>query len=445
MTTKHFAVALALALGLSGANAADLLTVYRLAQENDPDIAAARANRDAVFEVKPIAESQLLPSLTLTGDASYTTQRITDSPTGRSNDDFTDGGAAVQLVQPLYRKGLSIRVEQAEDQVDQAEYDYEAAQQNLILRVSDAYFGVLAAIDNVEFAVSERTAIARQLDQAKQRFEVGLIAITGVHEAQARFDQARADEIGANNTLDNAIEALLQITGERIEAIAPLRRNLPLNNPEPVSLDVWADTALANNPGVVSARFDAEIAKKQIAFEDAADSPALDLVGSYGTSFSNARNGIDARSGVIGLQLSIPLYTGGGVQASTRQARHQYSAAQELLERRRREVRTQVRNAYRGVLSSISRVNALEATNVSAQSALEATEAGFDVGTRTLVDVLNSQRDLFAARRDLAQSRYDYILNTLLLFEAAGSLSETDVELVNTWLNAEAEKSRDPG
>lgn len=443
MTKKQFVVAVALAWAVGVANAADLMTVYRLAMENDPDIAAARANRNAVLETKPIAESQLLPSLTLTGDASYNTQKITDPRVRRSSDDFADGGAAVQLVQPLYRKDLSIRVDQAEDQVDQADVDFEVAEQNLILRVAEAYFGVLAAIDNLEFAVSERTAIARQLDQAKQRFEVGLIAITGVHEAQARFDQARADEIDANNTLDNAIEALLQITGERLESVAPLRRNIPLNNPEPVSLDAWADTALLNNPGVISARYDAEIAKKQIAFEDALDSPALDLVGSYGLSYSNAEAGVDARSGTIGLQLSIPLYTGGGVQASTRQARHQYSAAQELLERQRREVRTQVRNAYRGVLASISRVGALEATNVSARSALEATEAGFDVGTRTLVDVLNSQSDLFAAKRDLAQSRYEYILNTLSLFQAAGSLDETDVELVNTWLNPDAEKSRD--
>ncbi|MCB1773734.1 MAG: TolC family outer membrane protein [Gammaproteobacteria bacterium] len=441
---KKTLVALALATLLQQAQAADLMAVYRLASENDPDLAAAQANRQAVLEETPLAKSNLLPSVTLSGDAGYNYDKITDPRVPRSSVDYTDASAAVQVVQPLYRKNLSIRVEQADDQVEQAEVDYAVAEQDLILRVANAYFGVLAAFDNVDFAVSERKAISRQLDQAQQRFDVGLIAITGVHEAQARFDQARADEIAANNTLDNAIEALLQITGERIESIAPLRRQIPLNNPEPVSLDAWADTALVNNPGVISAQYDAQIAKKQIDFQDAGDSPALDLVGSYGVYYDAARGTTDGRNGTIGLQLSIPLYTGGGVQAATRQARYQYTAAQELLERRRREVRTQVRNAYRGVLSSISRVGALEATNVSARSALEATEAGFDVGTRTLVDVLNSQRDLFAAKRDLAQSRYEYILNTLTLFQASGALDESDVELVNSWLDPSAEKTGRP-
>lgn len=440
---KRTVLAFAIALGLNVANAADLMAVYRLASESDPDLAAARANRDAILEEKPLARSQLLPSLTVTGDANYSSQKVTKSVFGEYSDDYPDAAAAVQVIQPLYRKDLSIRLDQAEDQVEQAAVDFTAAEQNLILRVANAYFGVLAAIDNVEFSVSERTAISRQLDQAKQRFEVGLIAITGVHEAQARFDQSRADEIAANNTLDDAIENLLQITGERIESIAPLKRDIPLNSPEPASLDAWADTALLNNPGVISARYDADIAKKQIDFQAAGDSPALDLVGSYGLNYTDAFRGTESRNGLIGLQLSIPLYTGGGVAAGTRQARYQYQASQELLERRRREVRTQTRNAYRGVLSSISRVGALEATNVSARSALEATEAGFDVGTRTLVDVLNSQRDLFAAKRDLAQSRYAYILDTLDLFQASGALDVTDVELVNTWLNPDAEKTRE--
>jgi outer membrane protein len=416
------------------ASAADLVDVYQLALRNDPDIAAARANREATLEEQPLARSQLLPSVSLIGDADYTWRDVRDSPLGRYDEDFPRGAASVQLVQPLYRKDRLIRLEQAEDQVEQADVDLEAAEQDLILRVARAYFVVLGAQDNLEFAQSERKAIARQLDQAKQRFEVGLIAITGVYEAQARFDQARADEIAATNLLDNAIEQLLQITGERFDAIAPLRRDIPLNSPQPASLDAWADTALINNPLVISARYDAEIAKKQIDFQAAGDSPALDLVGSYGLAETGSDFGSDTTDGVIGLQLSLPLYTGGGVDAATRQARSQYSAAQDLLERRRREVRTQVRNAYRGVLSAVSRVGALEATQVSAQSALEATEAGFDVGTRTLVDVLNSQRDLFAAKRDFARSRYDYILNTLELFQAAGSLDETDVRLVNTWL-----------
>ena len=187
-------------------------------------------------------------------------------------------------------------------------------------------------------------------------------------------------------------------------------------------------------PEAVHARYDAEIARKEIEVAEAGDSPALDLVGSYGINRTNADFGSDSNSALVGLQISLPLYTGGGVQASARQARYRYEAAQEVLEQRRRAVQTQVGNAYRGVVSSVSRVAALDAARVSAQSALEATEAGFEVGTRTLVDVLNGQRDLFRARRDYAQSRYDYILNTLTLLQAAGTLGEDDVTRVNSWL-----------
>ncbi|MDJ0738677.1 MAG: TolC family outer membrane protein [Gammaproteobacteria bacterium] len=414
--------------------AADLTEAYRLASVNDPALRAARATRDANFEAQPIARAQLLPNVALTGDATFTHQDVNSSPAGSFNDDFSSGNAAVQVTQPLYRKDRQIRLEQAEVQVEQATVDFNIAEQDLILRTAQAYFGVLSATDTLAFAEAEKKAIARQLDQAKQRFEVGLIAITGVHEAQARFDQARADEILARTNLDNAIEALREITFEPADPLSRLKAKIPLNAPQPASLDEWTELALRNNPGIVSARFDADIARKQIRLADAGDSPALDLVGSYGITGSSADAGTDANTAAIGLQLSMPLYTGGGVAASTRQARFQFEAAQEVLEQRRRAVQTQVRNAYRGVVSSISRVAALAAAQVSAKSALDATEAGFEVGTRTLVDVLDGQRDLFRARRDFAQSRYDYILNTLALFQAAGTLSQEDVDTVNGWL-----------
>ncbi len=353
---------------------------------------------------------------------------------GASNEDFATRNAAVQVTQPLYRKDRFIQLEQAEDQVAQADVDYTTAEQELILRVSQAYFGVLSAHDTLAFAGAEKTAIERQLDQAKQRFEVGLIAITGVHEAQARYDQARADEISAQNSLDNALESLLEITGESAAPLALMKRDIAMDPPTPASLDEWSATALANNPGIVSARYDADIARKQIQLQRAGHHPSIDLVGSYGLARSDSVFGTDVDTGTIGIQLSLPLYSGGGVMAATRQARFQFEAAQEVLEQRRRAVQTQVRNAYRGVVSSISRVEALAAAQVSAQSALEATEAGFEVGTRTLVDVLDGQRDLFRAKRDFAQSRYDYVLNTLSLLQAAGTLNAEDVAAVNNWL-----------
>ncbi len=431
---KRIALAIGLVLGTSVVSAADLAEVYRMATENDPGLRAARATRDANLEAKPLAEAQLRPNVALTGDANYLNQDIKDSVRGAYDEDYGTADAALQVVQPLYRKDRLIQLEQAEDQVAKAGIDYNAAEQDLILRAANAYFGVLSAKDTLTFAETEKKAIARQLDQAKQRFEVGLIAITGVHEAQARYDQSRADEILAQNNLDNAVEALLEITEQNALPLADLRRNVPMLSPEPASLEEWSKTATSTNPGIVSARYDADIARKQIRLQDAGDSPAVDLVGSYAMGRSGSDFGTDQNTATIGVQLNWPLYTGGGVSAATRQARYQYEAAQEVLEQRRRSVQTQVRNAYRGVESSISRVKALEAAQVSAQSALEATEAGFEVGTRTLVDVLDSQRDLYRAKRDLAQSRYDYIINTLSLLQAAGTLNMEDVTTVNGWL-----------
>lgn len=424
-----------LAFATANVVAEDLATVYRLALENDPALSAAMSTREATLEAAPLARSRLLPNLLLSGQAAYNNRDVKESVTGSFNDDFTNSDAAVQLTQAIYRQDLTIQLSQAEDQVAQADVDFAVAEQDLIVRVTEAYFGVLSANETVVFAEADLKAIERQLDQAKQRFEVGLIAITDVNEAQARYDQARANLIVAKNDFDDATELLYAIIKEPTGPLAGLKPGAPLNPPQPASLDEWTELALQNNPGIISAKYDVDIAKKQIEFQDAGDSPALDLVGSYGLSRTDADRGTDSNDAVIGLQLSLPLYTGGRVSAATRQARSQYGAALDVLEQRRREVQTQVRNAYRGVFASISRVQALQAAAVSAKSALEATEAGFEVGTRTLVDVLNSQRDMFRAERDLAVSRYDYILNTLSLRQAAGTLAPADVEAANIWLN----------
>ncbi len=434
---KRAVLAVAWSLAMGVVSAADLMEAYRLAGQYDPAMQAARATRDANREAEPIARAGLLPYLALTGEAAFVDRDIKDSVQGSSDESFTTGDAALQLIQPLYRKDRLVELEQAKDLVEQADFDLSTAEQDLILRVAGAYFGVLSARDTLTFTNAQKRAIERQLDQARQRFDVGLIAITGVHEAQARYDQARADEISAQNALDNAIEALLEITRDPVLPLAELARDIPLNRPEPASLDEWSETALRNNPSIQSARLNAEIARKQIELQDAGDSPAVDLVGAYSVARSDSDVGTDVNTGTIGVQLNLPLYTGGGVQAATRQARFQYRAALDLLEQRRRAVQTQVRDAYRGVESSISRVEALAATVVSAQSALEATEAGFEVGTRTMVDVLDSQRDLYRAKRDYALARYDYIVNTLSLFQAAGTVAPADIETVNAWLNLE--------
>lgn len=431
---KRIALAMSM-LGLSvSLPAADLASIYSQAKQHDPQIQAAAATREAGKEARPQAMAQLLPNISLSGDLSYNVQDIHSSPSGSSDQDYASNNLGLRVVQPLFRKDRLIGLEQADIQVSRADADYQVAEQALILRVAQAYFNVLSAHDSLTFAQSEKRAIERQLDQAKERFEVGLVAITDVHEAQARFDQARASVISAENGVDNALEALREIVPDAANDLDKMQQQVPLAPPKPANIEQWSDTAQQNNPVILSTRLATELARKTIELRDAGDSPSLDLVGTLNRARSDSPFGSDVDAGTIGIQLSVPLYTGGAVNSATRQARFEYEAAQQGLDQTRRQVSRQVRDAYRGIHSSISRVKALQATVLSAQSALEAVEAGFEAGTRTLVDVLNSQRDLFGAKRDYAQARYDYVLSTLSLFQAAGTLSEQDLQEVNTWL-----------
>ncbi|WP_029135020.1 TolC family outer membrane protein [Sedimenticola selenatireducens] len=425
-------------LGVSGAQAEDLLEIYQLALQNDAQLRAAMANRDSALEALPQAKAQLLPSVSLSSDAnlvrtdvnsSSSSSALTDNP-----NNYATAGLSLNLTQSIYRKAYNVQLDQADRQIAQAEVTFAAEEQNLIIRVAQAYFNVLSAEDSLEFARAENAAIARQLDQAKQRFEVGLIAITDVHEAQAAFDQSRADLIQAENALDNAREAQQEIIMQVVDDLAPLAAELPLNPPQPQNPEQWAETAQTQNLSLQAANYGVDIARLNIDLQDSGDSPTLDLVGSHSLDVSNNENGTDLHTTVIGLQLNLPLYTGGAVTSRTRQARFDYEAAQQTLDQQRRSVNRSVRDAYRGVMSSISRVEALKASTISAQSALEATTAGFEVGTRTMVDVLNAQRDLFSARSNYAQVRYDFILNGLLLKQATGNLSTEDLKQVNGWL-----------
>jgi len=427
---KYFVAVLGALLLPVNLYAADLLSLYQQARQSDPQIRAARANREAGQEARPQALSQLLPNLSLSGDVAYSDRDAHSA--GQS--DYTSDALVLSAVQPLFRKDRLVALEQADEQIKQADANLDAARQELILRVAQAYFAVLAAEDNLTFAQREKKAISRQLDQAQERFEVGLVAITDVHEAQARFDQARANEISARNLVDNALEALREIVPEADYNLDTLKDEVPLLAPEPQDMQQWSDTALQRNPSIISARLARNIARQEIQARQAGHYPTVDLVGTYSRSRGDEAFGSDVDLAKIAVQLAVPIYSGGGVNSATRQARFQYEAAQENLEAEYRAVGRQVRDAYRGIETSISSVKALKATELSARSALEATEAGFEAGTRTLVDVLNSQRDLYGAKRDYAKSRYDYVLNTLRLLQAAGTLTEEDVVRVNTWL-----------
>jgi outer membrane protein len=415
-----------LAMAASTAHAASLMEIYNLAVGNDPQYQSAQAGLAAAKEALPQSTANFLPALS--AGASHTEN--SDSDVGSTDT------ASITLTQPLYRNGSFVQRRSAKSVVTQAEADYQSAEQSLIIDVAQAYFNVLAAQDNLEFAEAEKASNARQLDQTQQRFDVGLVAITDVHESQAAYDISVAGAIEAANNLDSAKEALREITGSYPENLATLGDNLPLQLPEPNDLKAWTDMALANNPALHSAEQSTEQAREYVNAQRSGNYPTLDLVVNH--SQSNTDNpflSATTDSTTATVQLNISLYEGGRTSSYITQAREYLKQSQQALEQTRRATQRTVRNAYRGVLSGISRVKALKQALISNQSALRAAEAGYEVGTRTTVDVLVARRNLFSAQRDYAQSRYNYLLDTLRLKQAGGDLTSTDLKIVSDWLH----------
>ena len=429
------AVLVAAAPTVASAQSLDLVGAYRLAAENDPAFLAAGAERDAALESVAIAEAGLRPSVSLGGSATLESDDINE-PAGVKSDTYSNFSLSIDATQPLYRLDRTIRLGQARTREEKAKADYAVRTQQLIDRVVERYFGVLQAGDDYRFAQTNREAIDQQLRQTQQRFEVGLIAVTDVEEAKSRFDLASAREIEAKNGLDNAREAMRETIGEYPEDLAALGADIPLAVPDPADIDAWTATALERNLPVRSASLAVAIAKENIRLASTGGQPTVDLVGRAGATDKNRRptGGSEAVSASIGLRLHLPLYTGGRVSAGTREARARHRESMHVQERARRDAVRQTRQAYLGVESAIARVGALRQAVVSSQSALDAVDAGFQVGTRTSVDVLDAQRDLFQARNDLAAARYDYIRNALKLRLAAGTLVPSDLDAINEWL-----------
>lgn len=421
-----------LALSAASLHAEDLLDVYRMAQQSDPTLRAAAAGNQAAQEGRSQSRAALLPQLSLNANA---TQHQNEN-NGVSTD-YESNGYSLNLVQSLYHHDYYQQLEKADAGIAQANALYEAQRQGLILRVAETYFNLLSAQDNLTTAEATKLAIGQQLRQTKQRFEVGLTAITDVHEAQAGYDASVAAEISARNGLDMARETLREITGQEPLAPSPLQQEVPLLSPDPADIGQWVEKALTQNLSLIAAQAANRAAAKEVNRRDAGHYPTLDLVASHAYTTDTMRDPLDNENThtSIGVQLSIPLLSGGLTSARSREARALYTQAQESLEAQRRATVREVRSAYLGVTAGISQVKARKQALSSAQTALEATQAGFRVGTRTAVDVLNSQQVRYGAQRDYARSRYDYLLTTLRLKQAAGSLSEEDVMLVNGWLD----------
>ena len=462
-------VAICATLAVAGPVQADsLLEVYQQALQSDPGIREAEARKMAAFEAEPQARGLLLPQIDFSGDWTRTESSgsgvenvftsIDDDGDPNTPDipgpilpinfsqESTDETKRWQLGlrQTLFRWDQIVGLRRADKIVARAEADREAAQQDLIVRVGRTYFGVLAAEDRLTSIHANRKAIARQLEQAKQRFEVGLIAITDVQESQAAHDQAVADEINAKRILAVAREFLREITGQYAESLSAPGEEFPMRTPDPLNASGWVELALTQNLALVSSRLDEQLARDEISLQRTGHYPTIDLVAgtndfdSVSERNNNDQGFLDANSDFnsdfVGIQFTLPIFSGGATSSRVREAVYLHQAANEQLKRVTRATERQTRDAYLGVLSEISRVEALQQAVQSSRTALDATQAGFEVGTRTIVDVLDSQFALYRSITLFYQARYDYLLNVLRLKQAAGNLQIQDLETIDRLL-----------
>lgn len=426
-------LALLILLGGSVAHGANLMDVYREAQQQDATFASARAAYQAGLEALPQGRALLLPTASLS--ANTTGNRVERA--GTPTIDFNSHGYSLALSQPVYRKQNWAQYQEAKSQVSQAEGQFASARQDLIIRVAQAYFDVLLAQDNVTLAGAQKAAIAEQLAQAKRNFEVGTATIVDTHEAQARYDLATSQEIAALNDLEVKKRTLQVIIGKTPESLTVLGENLPLVFPEPNDMAKWVELAEQQSPTLKVQRAALEIANQEVERNRAGHYPTLDLVASYADNTNASLSfglGGEIKSSAVALQFNLPLYQGGAVNSRVRQSLALQEKARQDLELADRQVALQTRQSFLGVTSGVAQVKALEQALVSSQSSLDSTKLGQEVGVRTNVDVLNAQQQLYSARRDLFQARYNYVISQLQLRAAVGTLSEADLEQVNRWL-----------
>ncbi|WP_101674726.1 TolC family outer membrane protein [Alloalcanivorax mobilis] len=426
--------------------AADLTDVANAAWSYDGTWRAERQNWEADQETLVQGRAALLPTI----DASYgryrTNQRIED---GGVDLDYDREASSVNLTQPLFRLDAFYGYKEAKATVSVSQANFYQARQDFVLRVAQGYFGVLRAWDNLVSAQAEEKAISRQLDQTSERFDVGLVPRTDVEEAQAAYDLTRVSLIVAEQDFAIARDQLETLTGQRWDNLAELREELPMSGPAPENMDAWLDKAAYQNPQILASRFTAKAAGCTADRQFGAMMPQVQLVGSYthlhtapdddtggATGFGSGITP-DNHGTEIGIEVTMPLFRGGALNSQRKQAVLRADAADQTYLQTVRDVTQQARSAFRTVQADSLRVQARNQAIRSASSALEATQSGYEVGTRNVVDVLNAQQALYAAQRDYANARYDYILNSLTLQSAAGDLDVQNLVSVNEWLSSE--------
>ncbi len=438
MRRTQLATMVAGALLAMNAQALDLIEALNAAQAYDSQFMSARAAREASAEKLPQGRSVLLPSVALTGSISKNDSEITSA-----NPLFARTGISrpqnlqIQLKQPIFNMASFDLFSQGKLQTAIGDVQFEQAKMDLFLRVSQAYFDVLAAQDAISFIQAQKSAITEQLASAKRNFEVGTATITDTHEAQARYDLTSAQEIAATNDLEIKRNALAVVIGKTPTELNQLSPGIKLSTPEPANVDKWVENAATGNVGVVAQKLAVDIAKLEISRNRAGHYPSLDAIASRteskGTSAIDPTGTSNINS--VGLQLTIPLFSGFAVTSKVREAIALENKASADLDTAKRNASQAARTAYLGVQSGLSQVKALEAAEVSSNSALESNKLGYEVGVRINIDVLNAQQQLYSTRRDLAKARYDTLINSLKLKAATGSLTESDIAQINSLLS----------
>ena len=429
----------------------DLMSVYQEAVNNNADLAAARADYQARREGVPQARAGLLPNLSAGAQVSDVRTALEQPPATQSR-----SGALYQanLSQPLFRADRWFQLQAAEAVSEQAALELSASEQNLILQSAEAYFAVLRAQDGLASTRAEENAFRRQLDQANERFDVGLSDKTDVLQAQAGFDTARANRIIAERQVEDAFQALVTLTNRDYRSIEGIQHSLPILAPVPADATAWVNTAAAQNLNLQASNFAVTAAEETLRQRKAGHAPTLDAVASYkrgdndllglsNPNYTGQNYGNDVSQRSVGLELNIPLFSGGMTSSQAREAYQRLSQSEQQREGMRREVVQNTRNLYRAVSTDVETVQARRQSIISNQSALEATEIGYQVGTRNIVDVLDAQRQLYSAVRNYNDARYDYILNNLRLKQAAGTLSPTDLQALGTYLKPDYNPDRD--
>jgi outer membrane protein len=443
MNLRTLILSLSLLIGssLAYAEEQDLLMTYVQALENDPVLQQAIANQLATKQGLPIAASQLLPQASI---QFYNESQNAFLFPGTVPEDINSSGGIertygyiASATQNIINFSTWSLIREARRLSEEADATFLANEQNLITRVANAYFNVLAAEDTLTFATAQKEALASQLNQVQQRFDVGLVAITDVYDFQAQYDSQVAEEISAMNNLENAKESLQVITGIPVYELAPLKPTVPLHKPEPLDMNAWVEQAEYDNPTLAASRFAMQAAEETISTERAQLYPNLEVVGEYGSSHNGQV--FDSQPGsstgwAVAVESTLNIFSGGQIISQVRQAEYQYQSARDAFEEQRRNTINQTRSAFRAIETAISQVKALQQAVISAESALEANEASYEVGIKTSVDVLDSISLLYQQKQNLANAKYNYILSILQLKQATGVLEVMDLIQINEWL-----------